>query len=131
MGLLFYRLFHHEPMRLEEIVPPFSFPAGSVETGFANMAMGSAIFVRYRANAEETLRSTGLTIAAIRYRDILAYPATGGYSRSALLPSLIIRLLLGLESILPQGLLRYLGLRMIIVLERGRDASDEGVENER
>jgi hypothetical protein len=60
----------------------------------------------------------GLTIVAVNYRDLLAYPATGGFSRPALLSETVLRGLMGMERRVPQALLRLLALRMVIVIER-------------
>ncbi|MGB0745123.1 MAG: hypothetical protein ACPGSB_11425, partial [Opitutales bacterium] len=52
------------------------------------------------------------------YRDLFAYPLTGGYSKPAMAPGAVIRTLLRLEAQLPHWLLRWVGLRMIIVLTK-------------
>ena len=56
----------------------------------------------------------------MRYRDVLAYPATGGFSRRSLLPAGLVRALLAAEGALPQPVLRRLGLRMLVVIEKPR-----------
>jgi len=117
-GRRFYQLFHHEPCRPESILPPFRFDAD--ETGeFANMGMGHALFGGQRPVIEEMLRHIGLQVVAIRYRDLFAYPATGGFSRPALLPATLLRGALAVERALPQWLMRRMALRMIITLEKG------------
>jgi SAM-dependent methyltransferase len=116
-GCLFYRLFHPEPCLPAEIVPPYSFAAD--EAGlFANMGMAHALFGRERTRFARILQDFGLQVVTVRYRDLLAYPATGGFSRPALLPAPVLRGMLAVESALPQAMLRLLALRMIVVLER-------------
>lgn len=116
-GRIFYKLFHHEPCEPDEVCPPFQFAAGA-DGSFANMGIGHALFGRERATVMTSLKKHGLTLARIRYRDLMAYPATGGFSHSALLPPFALRGLLAIERCLPQWLLRFLALRMIIVLQK-------------
>lgn len=116
-GCLFYRMFHPEPCRPAEIQPPYVFPADA-EGLFANMGMAHALFGRERSRFEPILRDLGLRIVSLQYRDLVAYPATGGFSQPALLPAPVLRTLLALESVLPQVLLRRMALRMIVVLEK-------------
>jgi SAM-dependent methyltransferase len=120
-GRLFYRLFHREPCRPAEVQPPYRFAADA--TGeFANMGMAQALFGHARPEVDACLRACGLRRVSVHYRDGLAYMATGGFSRPALLPAPVLRGLLAVERILPQALLRFLALRMIIVLEKNRPA---------
>lgn len=116
-GCLFYRMFHPEPCRPAEILSPYVFPAGA-DGLFANMGMAHALFGRERSRFELILRDMDLSIVSVQYRDLLAYPATGGFSKPALLPAPVLRTLLALESALPQVLLRRVALRMIVVLEK-------------
>jgi SAM-dependent methyltransferase len=116
-GRLFYRLVHPEPCRPGEIRAPFVFPA-EADGLFANMGMAHALFGRLRPEFETILHGIGLRIIAVNYRDILAYPATGGFSKPALFPAPVLRVLLNLETILPQALLRLIALRMIVVLQK-------------
>jgi hypothetical protein len=119
LGRWFYRLFHHEPCRPDDVNPPFAF-ASDDGGGFANMGMGQALFHRHRAATGRRLAALGLRIALVRYRDVLGYPATGGFSRRSLLPAGPVRALLAAEGALPQPVLRLLGLRMLVVLDKAR-----------
>jgi hypothetical protein len=116
-GRCFYRAFHHEPCRPAEIAPPFCFPADDAGE-FANMGMAHALFGRRNPSFEERFQVTRLKVVSVRYRDLLAYPATGGFSRPALLPASALRVLLALERCVPQALMRVLALRMIVTLEK-------------
>jgi len=118
-GRTFYRLFHHEPCRPDEIRPPFRFAADAAG-GFANMGMGHALFGREWAGIQAGVQAHGLRLVSVRYRDLVAYPATGGFSRPALLPAAGLRAVLAAERLLPQLVLRVLALRMIIVLEKNK-----------
>ena len=116
-GRLFYGWFHHEPCRPDEVFPPFSFEAAA-DGSFANMGIAHALFGREREKVMAALRLHNLVLVSVRYRDFLAYPATGGFSRSALLPSSVLRGLLAIERLVPQFVLRIAGLRMIVVLKK-------------
>lgn len=118
-GKLFYKLFHHEPIVPSEIKPPFNFDPNGEGNEFANMGMGVALFVEHLDAIKEQLAVFGLSVVDVRFRDILGYPLTGGYSRSQLLPTGGISTLMKLESKLPRSWMRGLGLRMLIVLEKG------------
>jgi hypothetical protein len=117
-GRGFYRLLHHEPMRLHEIQPPYEFAPNGVGEEFANMALGYGLFVRDRTATVARLATLGLQLRQVGFSDCLAYPLTGGYSRPQLAPTLVLRGLLGLDEALPQGIMQYLALRMWIVLEK-------------
>ena len=121
MGRLFYRLIHAEPCRPAEITAPFRFPA-EADGSFANMGMAHALFGRQRDEIAARLQAGGLRLVSVTYRDLLAYPATGGFSQPALLPAPVLRGLLAVEGALPQALLRFMALRMIVVLEKNMPA---------
>ena len=118
LGRIFYKCFHHEPIVVSEVRQPFVFEANGADGEFANMGMGFGLFERNRGAIDSVLRDQGLFVRTIRYRDVLAYPLSGGYSKPQMLPSLFLRMLLRAESCLPQSILRWTGLRMIIVVER-------------
>ena len=116
-GRWFYHWFHHEPCLPREVPADFRFTSGG-DGAFANMGMAYVLFQTRRAALAAELKRCGLRLVSVRYRDLLAYPATGGFSRSALLPAPVLRSLLALERWLPQTLMRVLALRMIIVMEK-------------
>lgn len=118
-GCHFYRWFHHEPCRPNDVQPPFSFKADP-DGGFANMGIGYALFNREREAMATVLKSHQLDLVSVRYRDLLAYPATGGFSRRALFPAIAMRAIMAVEHTFPQFVMRHLGLRMIVVLEKRR-----------
>lgn len=122
LGRIFYSWCHHEPCQPASVQAPYRFhpePDGS----FANMGVAYALFQRDRlAVIGRELERLGLRLTRVRYRDVLAYPATGGFSRRSLLPAAAVRVLLAMERGVPPALLRRAGLRMIVVLERTASA---------
>jgi hypothetical protein len=67
---------------------------------------------------DEQLAMMGLRCVEVKFRDVFAYPLTGGYSKPQLLPTIALRALLKLEKYLPQFVYRWFGLRMMITLEK-------------
>jgi SAM-dependent methyltransferase len=117
-GRVFYRLFHHEPIRLEEVRPPFAFAKNGADNRFANMAMAYALFVREEGELGSYLTPLGLRLRELVFFDLLAYPLSGGYSKPQLVPTGVLRWLLWAEALLPGTVLRVLALRMLLVLEK-------------
>jgi SAM-dependent methyltransferase len=118
LGKAFYTICHHEPIAPIGLAPPFAFDPNQPGGEFANMGMGMALFRRYYVDWEPIIRDLGFTLVDIRYRDCIAYPLTGGFSKPQLAPRWLIDRLLGLEKLVPQAVMRLIALRMIIVLER-------------
>ncbi|MGC9451532.1 MAG: class I SAM-dependent methyltransferase [Oceanipulchritudo sp.] len=118
-GRLFYSLVHPEPIAPAKIRPPFVLPPDSEDGEFANMGMAVALFRQNLAASRERLSEWGLEISEIRYRDVLAYPLTGGYSGRQMASVSVLKALLWGEGNLPQWLLSLLALRMLVVLQKG------------
>lgn len=118
LGRVFYRCCHHEPMRLAEIQAPYEFAPNGPGDAFANMAMAYALFIRDHDLTVARLASLGLRICQVGFSDVLAYPLTGGYSHRQLAPTFLLRGLTRLEEALPQAVLRRLGLRLWVILEK-------------
>ena len=116
-GQFFYNKFHHEPCSPDEITAPFQFKEDASGL-FANMGMGVALFRNRYQSTEKLLSPIDLQVKSIHYRDFLAYPLTGGFSKPAFMPSRAIGAILAFEKALPQFLLELIGLRMTIVLEK-------------
>lgn len=115
-GRLFYGMCHHEPMRPQLVQAPYEFPI-EADGSFANMAMASVLLAGPDGPVESLCGSAWKRVAVV-YSDWMAYPLTGGFSRPQLLPTLCLKGLLDLEQRLPQWLMRRLGLRVTVVLER-------------
>jgi SAM-dependent methyltransferase len=124
-GRLFYRLFHHEPMDLSRAGPPFVFSAGDAEE-FSNMAIAYGMFERHASCMEPLLSESGLRLRSVSYRDLLAYPLTGGFSQPALVSPTTLHYILRIEKLLPAGIVRWSGLRMLVVLEKTHMQTSSG-----
>lgn len=118
LGIAFYRMCHPEPIIPAVIQPPFVFAADPQTGEFANMAMARGLFAQQRPAVDALLAGLGLRVQHVIYRDLLAYPLTGGYSGRQMVPTALLRGLIRMESCLPQGVLRQTALRMLVVLEK-------------
>jgi hypothetical protein len=82
------------------------------------MGMGVGLFLKHREAVDARLAKWGLSCTEIRFRDVFAYPMTGGYSKPQMLPTRGLKWLSKLENCLPPVFFRLFGLRMVIVLEK-------------
>lgn len=117
-GCAFYKLFHHEPIRPSKIKEPFDFESDGSNGEFANMGMGIGLFKHCRSQVDKLLKQYDLSCTVVNYRDLIAYPLTGGYSKSSALSTTSLKHILYLEKHIPQLLLRFLGLRMFVVIKK-------------
>lgn len=117
-GRIFYSLFHEEPIHPGKIKPPFAMRPDTTDGEFANMGMAVALFDKHLDVCLRMLDEAGLRLIELRYRDLLAYPLTGGYSNPQLVPTAVLKGLLSLEGKLPQILLKALALRLLVVLQK-------------
>ena len=98
-------------------VDPFAPAPGIGSDPFeGNQAVPSLLMGRYRGELER--RFPELRIDSLRRFAGLAYPASGGFGRRALLPLRLWKALLALEDRLPRAAFRFAGFRLLAVLER-------------
>jgi SAM-dependent methyltransferase len=116
LGCIFYGLCHHEPMRKELVQPPYEFPL-EADGSFANMAMATVLLAGEVDEVEAVIGPRWRRVECV-HSDLLAYPFSGGFSRPQMLPTFLIAGLIAVEKKLPQWLMKRLGLRVTIVLER-------------
>ena len=119
LGRAFYRAFHEEPCRPSQVRDPYQFnPEPADSSIFANMGMAWALFERDKTPVVARLAAIGLRLHSVVYRDLLAYPATGGLSKPALLPKSFFKQILAIERRIPQCIMKCIALRMLIVIEK-------------
>lgn len=117
-GIAFYRACHPEPIAPDDILPPYEFAHNGDGQEFANMGMAVGLFVTQKPTVQKQLATLGLQITRLEYRDCLAYPLTGGYSKPQMLPTPLIKLLLAIDKAMPQTILKLLALRMVITIQK-------------
>ncbi|HVV15831.1 MAG TPA: class I SAM-dependent methyltransferase [Polyangia bacterium] len=111
-----YKLFHEEPLDLA--VDPLA-PAASVEGRDpfdSNQAIPSLLFGRHAGRFAADF--PGLRLRRLEWLSGPSYPASGGFGRRSLLPARIWAALHRLEARLPASLFRWIGFRLLAVVER-------------
>lgn len=116
-GRWFYGRFHPEPCCPRELAPPFRYTTQQ-DGLFANMGMSVALLRDHRPWFDQALAELDLQVVAVRWRDVLAYPLTGGFSKPQFLPTWAIRGLEAAEGVVPQALMRKLALRVVFAIEK-------------
>jgi SAM-dependent methyltransferase len=115
-----YKLLHEEPVRLgvdpladqrgEQLRDPFD----------SNQAIPTLMFGRARRAFAAAFPT--LSLRRVAYLAGLSYPASGGFSGRLLLPFPLWRLLNRIESRFPNPVMRLMGFRMLVTLERVSEA---------
>jgi SAM-dependent methyltransferase len=114
-----YRLFHEEPVDMSvEPLAEISHGADDAKDPFAsNQATPTLLFCRGK-NSAFSQRFPQLAVTRLERFSGLSYPSSGGFSRRPLLPMFLWRGLFAAENHLPRLLFRWLGFRMLVVLEK-------------
>lgn len=111
-----YRFIHHEPF--DKSVSPFGLVTlVDKESGEAcNEAVPTLLFVQYQK--ELCRRWPQLRTILLTFSDALVYPLTGGFSRRSWLPASWVEPLMKFEDALLEKTGRFLGMRMLVVMEK-------------
>ena len=118
-----YKLLHDEPldMRADPLAGPAAAGDGARDPFDSNQAIPTLLFGRARGAFAAAFPA--LAVRSVAYLAGPSYPASGGFSRGALLPWRAWSLLHQLESRLPGPVARLLAFRMLVVLERAGGGS--------
>lgn len=111
-----YKLFHAEPIDMDEDVLAPGEPTRGRDPYQGNQAIPTLLFGRRRADFERLFPE--LAVRAVERFAFFAYPLSGGFRPWSLLPAAAVRPFLSLESALAPVLGRLMGFRMIVVVER-------------
>lgn len=116
LGRFFYHHFHEEPVDIK--VGPFAKGMSNPnKLPFdSNQALPYLLFHKYKAKFHQ--KNPGLNIKICCFFSLWAYPLSGGFQPWSLLPGFLVRPLLKLESFLEPILARYMGFRMLVVIEK-------------
>lgn len=112
----FYRLFHHEPVRLSEDPLADGALSSNRDPYESNQAIPTRLFGRERARLEALVPA--LKLMSCERFALLAYPLSGGFQRWSALPAPLADPLLRLERRLEPRLGPLMGFRLLGVLER-------------
>ena len=113
---LFYRLFHHEPVRMNEDPLIVGKPDSMRDPYDLNQAIPTLLVSRERKRLAQLLPS--LRLIRTDWFSLWVYPLSGGFKRWSLLPDQAGSLILGLEKKLEPMLGRLLGFRLLAVMEK-------------
>jgi SAM-dependent methyltransferase len=114
-----YKWLHEEPvdMTVDPLAENFH-PSGITEKDpfDSNQAIPTVLFGRGRAAFERAFPS--LRLLSVQHLAGPSYAASGGFSRRALLPMPIWRMLHGFERRLPASVFHLIGFRLLAVIQR-------------
>ena len=118
-----YRLFHDEPvdMAVQPLIETAENPDGSAKDPFASNQATPTLIFSHDGGREFARTFPNLSVTLVERFAGFSYPASGGFSRAPLLPTALWRSLLAVENRLPASVFRWLGFRMLVVVERNRD----------
>lgn len=112
----FYDRVHPEPVDFSQDPLSDAEPDPARDPFEANQAIPTRLFCRERARFEKAFPA--LSILAIRYLSLFAYPLTGGFRSWSLIPAALVRPVLVLESFLMPLLGSLMAFRLFVVIER-------------
>jgi SAM-dependent methyltransferase len=113
---LFYRLFHHEPVRTSADVLADGSPDPRRDPYASNQAIPTLLATRDRARFHRLFPT--LRIASVQWFSLAAYPLSGGFKPWSLVGDGVARRLLRIERALEPALGRYAAFRMLLMVEK-------------
>ena len=116
---LFYRLFHHEPVRTLVDVLGDGDPDPGRSPYASNQAIPTLVATRDRQRFHRLLPM--LRIARVEWFAFAAYPLSGGFQPWSLISERLAPRLLRMEHALEPTLGRFMGFRMMLVVEKAVD----------
>jgi SAM-dependent methyltransferase len=113
---LFYRLFHHEPVRLSVDALAEGVPRAGRNPYDSNQAIPTLIATRERARLQRVCPQ--LRIVGVEWFSFAAYPLTGGFKPWTLIGAASALRMLRIERAVEPVLGRLLGFRMLLRVEK-------------
>lgn len=113
---LFYRLIHHEPVRMSADPLIDGEPDPARDPYDSNQAIPTLLVTKHKARQNELV--PGLELHNVEWFSFLAYPLSGGFKSWSLISDAMARRVLKLESFLERPIGRYFGFRVLIVFEK-------------
>ena len=117
---LFYRLFHHEPVRTSADALANGSPDPRRDPYASNQAIPTLLATRDRARFHRLFPT--LRIASVQWFSLAAYPLSGGFKPWSLVGDGVARRLLRIERALEPALGRYAAFRMLLMVEKATDS---------
>jgi SAM-dependent methyltransferase len=116
---LFYRLFHHEPVRTSADALADGSPDPRRDPYASNQAIPTLLATRDRARFHRLFPT--LRIASVQWFSLAAYPLSGGFKPWSLVGDGVTRRLLRIERALEPALGRFAGFRMLLLVEKATE----------
>ena len=117
LSWFFYKFFHSEPLDLNSDPFLVAQKKDSKRNPFdANQAIPTILFVKNLELMENFFPS--LKIVKIEHLSFVVYPLSGGFRKWSLIPEFMINLILKLERLVPPVIAKFIGFRLLIVLEK-------------
>jgi SAM-dependent methyltransferase len=113
---LFYRLLHHEPVRMTEDPLIIGMPNAMRDPYKSNQAIPTLLVSTERDRLATILPS--LRLIRTDWFSLWVYPLSGGFKTWSLLPDLAGSFILGLEKKLEPALGRFLAFRLLAIMEK-------------
>jgi SAM-dependent methyltransferase len=116
---LFYRLFHHEPVRTSAEVLADGSPDPRRDPYDSNQAIPTLLATRDRDRFHRLFPT--LRMISVQWFSLAAYPLSGGFQPWSLVDEGAARRLLRIERALEPMLGRYAAFRMLLMVEKAAD----------
>jgi SAM-dependent methyltransferase len=117
---LFYRLFHHEPVRTSADVLGDGSPDPGRDPYESNQVIPTLLATRDRDRFHRLFPT--LRMASVQWFSLAAYPLSGGFQPWSLVGEGVARRLLRIERALEPVLGRFTAFRMLLVVEKVIDS---------
>jgi SAM-dependent methyltransferase len=114
---LFYRLFHPEPVRMSANALRKGQPNVGRDPYESNQALPTILATQEWKQFHKQFPH--LRIRRVDWFSLIAYPLTGGFKRRSLISPGLARRLLRIERRIEPMLGRYVGFRMMLLIEKG------------
>jgi SAM-dependent methyltransferase len=112
----FYRFIHREPVRMGDDPLAEGVPAGGRDPFEANQAIPTLLVGRHRCRFAVFFPE--LALRRIEWLSLFAYPLSGGFQPWSAVPARLVGPLLRLEDALAPLVGRWMGFRVLIMMER-------------
>jgi len=122
---LFYRMFHHEPVRTSADILLDGSPDPRRDPYESNQAGPTLLATRARERFHR--RFPALHIARVDWFAFVAYPLSGGFQRWSLVGEAAVRRLLKIERTVEPALGRFMAFRMMLIVEKSLALREEVV----
>jgi SAM-dependent methyltransferase len=117
---LFYRLLHHEPVRISADVLADGSPDPRRDPYDSNQAIPTLLATRERERFHRLFPT--LRIRCVQWFAFAAYPLSGGFQSWSLIGEGVTRRLLRIERALEPRLGRLAGFRLLLLVQKARNA---------